>query len=109
MGYNLLISKTLKAPQRPSQLNVNAQWLAGEGAGSWFLIKPLLSNTWIIERYSPTGDLECSSEFKETSIVAFDIHLGFEFVHISHCQSVSILQNRLIHQFKRISEESLTF
>jgi hypothetical protein len=35
------LNKTLTAPSLPKNLSNKAQWLAGEGAGSWFEINEL--------------------------------------------------------------------
>ncbi len=54
LQYRLLIPKMRK----------NAQWLGGEGAGSWFVLdfqKKLLRLTW----YSPDGIVECDGLYEE--------------------------------------------
>ena len=49
-----LLKQTLPEPERPEFLPKKAQWLAGEGAGSWFYIE----NTIRINLKSPDSALK---------------------------------------------------
>lgn len=89
---------TLKEPEKHIDIPENAQWLSGEGAGSWFSIV-LVNNNFQITRYSPDGDVECRSIF-ETESSIFNIRLPFQFVHLSHCKEVNISQKDIVHTFK---------
>ncbi len=63
------IEKPSKAPSAKS-IPQNSLWLGGTGAGSWFsIVKIDVSSStsdeqFEVERYSPTGELECSGVFK---------------------------------------------
>lgn len=94
------LKSTLPAPPRHPAIPENAQWLSGEGAGSWFHIEVAEPN-YRISRYSPEGKIECEGLFKTGRSKLFDIHSPYQFIHLSHCKSVSIQQNRQILQFKR--------
>lgn len=81
----------LPAPQRALNIPQDAQWLSGEGCGSWFYI--LVENDRIfITRYSPDGVVECSGQFKNLSEVHFDSHAQYHVTYMSHCAQVSVIQ-----------------
>jgi hypothetical protein len=83
---------TLKAPDKSAILPSNAQWLAGEGAGSWFHIEGL-NEHYKITRYDPEGKIECTGLFYNLNDRNLDLKNSFEFIHISHCDKVMIRQN----------------
>lgn len=92
------LSGTIHPPILPSGLPKDCQWLAGEGAGTWFhLSKPsnLLEEEFRIRRYSPEGKLDCDHTFilSSRNNVEFDIGKPFKFTYLSHCQKCTILQN----------------
>lgn len=97
------LKSTLPPPKRPNQIPTEAQWLAGEGAGSWFSIKKEVEN-YSVYRYSSTGELECFGEFSVLQNVKFEIEQPFTFVHLSHCSKVTIYQFGVIITFERISD-----
>lgn len=88
------LKQTLPEPKRPESLASSAQWLAGEGAGSWFCIEiTLAENNFLIKRFSPAGKLECEGLFKlENKKLNLDLNKHFKFVHLSHCAFVHIEQ-----------------
>jgi len=86
------LHKMLPAPELPANLDTNAQWLAGEGAGSWFVLKQNSDNMgYIVSRYSPEGRLECAGSFRSSD--HFDPVSPFKITFPSHCQKVTIKQN----------------
>lgn len=91
------LPKTLKAPGLPNPLPLHAKWLAGEGAGSWFVIEQHGSN-FLVNRYSPTGELECSVQMEPDLSVNLD--LEYEFLFPSHCAKITLLQNGIRITFK---------
>lgn len=101
---------TLPPPGRPGNLSENAKWLAGEGAGSWFVIEPL-NACYRVKRFSPTGNLECEGDFFNTVETPFDATMEFEMTYLSHCEQVTVRQNkqlivlRNIHQSKHFSRQ----
>lgn len=94
------LNSTLASPEKPVNLPQEAQWLAGEGAGSWFYIMPK-NEHYLITRYSPTGKIECESIFELTN-KGFDVNMPYVFAHLSHCERVNIQQNSTVYLFKRI-------
>ena len=93
---------TLSAPELAEGIPENSQWLAGEGAGSWFTIERE-GKDYRITRYSPEGKIECSGLFNTSSETDFNINVPFEFVHLSHCKSVTIRQMDQVLKFHRLS------
>ncbi|PKP01896.1 MAG: hypothetical protein CVU14_04355 [Bacteroidetes bacterium HGW-Bacteroidetes-9] len=99
------LKHTLEQPPKNDKIPDNAQWLSGEGSGSWFSINQDLDN-FRIARYSPEGELECSGVFKQANINSFNINLPFQIDHLSHCQSVVVKQSENKILFKRLDHES---
>lgn len=100
------LKTTLKAPPRHPSIPENAQWLSGEGAGSWFCIR-YNNPHYRITRFSPEGLKECQNLFVLTGPSIFDVQAPFQFVHLSHCNRARILQNNQVLNFKRIDDLSL--
>lgn len=92
------LKTTLKSPPRHQDIPENAQWLSGEGAGSWFHIAFNEPN-YLISRYNPEGKPECTGLFKIYANRAFNIDSSYHFIHLSHCNKINILQNGQIFQF----------
>lgn len=88
------IKHTLTAPQKPEFLPQEVQWLAGEGAGSWFYIEKSKDNEdYEITRYSPNGKIECRSLFKIVGThKTLDLKKSYKFTYLSHCSLVHIKQ-----------------
>lgn len=96
------IKSTLPAPVKDPALPFESQWLAGEGAGSWFNIEAE-ENSYKITRYSPAGKIECEGFFSILNNDFFDIHQVFQFTHLSHCQMVNVIQGNKTISFQRIN------
>lgn len=79
---------TLKSPTKKSGIPQNAQWLSGEGAGSWFFLEQ--TNEWLkMSRFSPNGALECTSEFKtENKIPKME---DIQITYPSNCSKITLL------------------
>lgn len=91
----------LPAPARVEHLPLHAQWLAGEGAGSWFSIVAAHDARVEITRFSPEGKVECTGLFACNN-PTFNLNQPYEFTHLSHCKTVNILQNGIIFIFERV-------
>jgi hypothetical protein len=98
---------TLNEPVRAALIPQNAQWLAGEGAGSWFYISQLKPGEFMIKRYSPNGNLECAGEFAISNNKPFNIQKPFHFDYLSHCSKVMIIQNEFEIKLTRIKKTIL--
>jgi hypothetical protein len=80
---------TLPQPERHPDIPENAQWLGGEGAGSWFVLefqKKLLRVT----RYSPDGIVECSGLYEEPNGHLIDPNGIFKVNYPSNCKEVNL-------------------
>ncbi|MBI2279806.1 MAG: hypothetical protein HYU68_03830 [Bacteroidetes bacterium] len=91
----------LPEPKRAENLPKKAQWLAGEGAGSWFYITKA-KNDFVITRFSPEGKIECTGIFECIHAEPFNINNAYQFTHLSHCKTVNIIQNSVTFTFERI-------
>jgi len=100
------MKSTLPPPPRPDSLPESAQWLAGEGAGSWFVIaKTRKKNYYKISRFSPVGKLECKGIFtQDHNIEDFDIELPYKITYLSHCAQVTVVQNGIEFRFNRFAD-----
>lgn len=123
----------LPAPPKPSHLPAEAQWLSGEGAGSWFAIEQnnqaySTPPNYTISRFNPEGQLECKGHFVTSDVATedlqtkssstgdfakvdnslhdhlFSLDLPYRFTYLSHCKQVHILQQGRIHQFNFIPQ-----
>jgi hypothetical protein len=56
-----IFREVLPPPPRPDALPEDAQWLAGESAGSWFVLHSI-DGRLRVWRYSRVGVLECQSD-----------------------------------------------
>lgn len=95
------LPKILPQPERPSNLSEKAQWLAGEGAGSWFMIEANL-NQYEVTRYSPKGIEECKGKF--TTNEPFNPDAMFSVTYPSHCLLVSVLQDGIKITLKKAKQ-----
>ncbi len=91
------LPQTLPPPEIPKKLAQNVQWLAGEGAGSWFEITEIHAG-FQISRYSPIGKQECSGVF--TADQPFDLDKEWTMAYPSHCSKVNVLQFGRLISFK---------
>lgn len=96
------LHNTLDKPERLASIPKNSQWLAGEGAGSWFHLSSN-ENKFTITRYSTQGKIECVGNFEITNNIKFDINSTYQFTHQSHCKSVSLIQNKILIELTRVS------
>lgn len=88
-----LLNQTLPSPKRPYNLPENAQWLSGEGAGSWYAMENWEQEGFRISRYTSNGVLECRGVFEPEINSEFKPEIPYKFTHLSHCQIVTINQS----------------
>jgi len=93
------IYTTLPAPVKAENIPVTAQWLGGEGAGSWFVVE-ISGEYFEVTRYSPEGNIECCGIFFEKE-KQFNIQKLYEITYLSHCEQISILQEGIKIILKR--------
>jgi hypothetical protein len=92
---------TLPAPERHRNIPENAQWLSGEGAGSWFAIN--LENDQInVSRYSPQGKVECQGAYKNPQAQPLlKKEKGYTIDYPSNCRVVSLRIGKSRFEFNR--------
>jgi hypothetical protein len=100
------LTGTITAPELPVSIPSNAQWLLGQGAGTWFSIAETSnSNQYQIKRFKPAGELDCDRVFEiDDNGSVFDISKPYQFIHISHCAKCSIIQNEIVFVFNFINQ-----
>ena len=86
----ITLPAALPEPKLPIALPGTAKWLAGESAGSWFVIEKDNDNQYKISRFSPEGCLECEGIFKAEKVVG--LHEDFTITYPAHCSVVTIFQ-----------------
>lgn len=99
---------TLREPERATGIPKTAQWLAGEGAGSWFTISQFKNAKYTVSRFAPNGKLECEGEFIISNNKPFSIGKPYRFGYLSHCGKVTINQNKIQIELKRIQKHSVS-
>ena len=98
------LPKTLPIVELPKSLiNSNAHWLAGEGAGSWFVLEAINNFQYKVQRYSPNGTFECGGLYQTKEPINLD--QPHSLTYPSHCNEVNILQNDQLVQMTFIALE----
>jgi hypothetical protein len=94
------LGSTLPQPGRHPDIPEDAQWLSGEGAGSWFVLD-FQKNQLKVTRYAPDGTVECSGmygEFNSTLLKAKDsLRIGYP----SNCKEVLLIKDSKEFRFSR--------
>ena len=87
-------SRTLPAPALPAGSPLHAQWLAGEGAGSWFVVTPAETGVLLVDRCDPQGRSECRGRFVVADgSISFDPAKPYVVTYPSHCAVLTLLQD----------------
>ncbi len=86
------LKTTLPEPVRHSNIPVSAQWLSGEGAGSWFAYKPFEYDL-LVTRYSPEGVIECDGFYKNRNSEVLNPGMQYQITYPSNCSVISLLGN----------------
>ena len=86
------LRSTLDAPLRNEAVPDNAEWLGGEGAGSWFHLEE--DNGAIIgTRYSPEGLIECRGSYKASGTEKNEDILSASVTYPSDCSKITLRKN----------------
>jgi hypothetical protein len=99
------LKTTLNAPPKHAAIPKNAQWLSGEGAGSWYAIK-YIEDYYLFSRYSPEGIQECSGKFHTRNGQVLDLGSVYKITYLSHCSLVRIIQNDMIIELVRLGNNT---
>ncbi len=97
------LGQTLSAPHKHPEIPMGAQWLSGEGAGSWFHLQKA-DEQYIVSRYSPEGTLECKGLYMFVGQSGFDISQDYQVGHLSHCQRITLQQNEISYSLLLIEK-----
>ncbi|OIP84908.1 MAG: hypothetical protein AUK44_00850 [Porphyromonadaceae bacterium CG2_30_38_12] len=92
------LKTTLPQPERATNIPHDAQWLSGEGCGSWFHLKAT-DNDFEITRYNANGALEFNGKYRLASENSFNILVPFQVTYLSHFEKVSVVQNTKSFEF----------
>jgi len=96
------LASILQEPARNHKIPDSAQWISGEGAGSWFVLEHERSRLKVT-RYAPDGTIECNGYFRISSI-PFDIsEQSFRITYPSNCKVVSLENDQILIQLERMN------
>lgn len=104
------MSTVLPPPALPASLPTHALWLAGEGAGSWFVLTnaPKTESLYLMHRYDPQGRLECRGLFiTDANSSGFNINEPYTMSYPSHCVRLTVLQQGQVFTLIPFPEELL--
>jgi hypothetical protein len=96
-----LIPQVLPQPARNKMIPKSTQWLSGEGAGSWFETR-VINKQIMLNRYSPTGELECSVFFDNSSNT-IDTLQKCTVTYPSNCKVLTLKSGKTKISLKRAS------
>jgi hypothetical protein len=95
----------LNPPLRPDNVPPSAQWLAGEGAGSWYdLSETQIKGEYRLQRFDASGILE--SQTYHVGSYHFDSSKPYQIGYLSHAQRVLVLQNHQRYYLFNISQRT---
>ncbi len=97
----ITLKSTLQAPARADKIPENAQWLSGEGAGSWFVLE-VQNSQMKVTRYAPDGTIECAGLYKNQNGVVPDT--AFRITYPSNCKVVSLIHKDADLRFERAAD-----
>ena len=83
-----LLKSTLQEPELNPNIPGKAQWLSGEGAGSWFVVEP--ENSLLrVTRYSPGGQIECTGLYENKTFAGALPDNSFHISYPSNCKEIT--------------------
>jgi hypothetical protein len=89
------LGKTVPAPIRHPNVPEHAQWLSGEGYGSWYAISSANGNLELSE-YGPEGKFESKSLFNPNP--QFNPNEPYKITYPSNCKILSLKQHGVLIQ-----------
>lgn len=93
---------TLQAPKKPDHLPEHAQWLAGEGSGSWFVVEDFFEEI-LVNRFNPEGELEFGGIYQVKGKKGLNLNLDYSITYLSHFRQIRILQHRQLVELSLIA------
>lgn len=100
------LTSTLPQPVRHPAIPGNAQWLSGEGAGSWFAFS-FEEDILKVTRYSPDGTIECRGNYKGPSEGFLRVDKEVIVDYPSNCKEVVLKVDGLQILFCRIYDDDV--
>jgi len=94
------LRSTLHAPPKHLNIPENAQWLGGEGAGSWFDFETQNSRLKVT-RYSPDGLIECMGYYENPNIDSIWPNNSFRVSYPSNCTIITFAKNNRMITLER--------
>lgn len=94
------LSKTFPQPERHSNIPNNAQWISGEGYGSWYHLKNV-DEGLLLTKYSPKGEVEHKTIFNLDGNY-FDLEKPYSITYPCNNQKLTIVQGSEKIQLKRL-------
>ncbi|TVR85633.1 MAG: hypothetical protein EA411_12525 [Saprospirales bacterium] len=88
-----ILKETIRKPKRPPIVPSHAQWLSGEGAGSWYQLDQLTEGLFELHRFDPTGKPEGRAILKSNNEENPNLNQAWQITHLSNCHRVTITQN----------------
>jgi len=102
-----VLETTLPAPERNASIPEDAQWLSGEGAGSWFVINQGKSQLEIT-RYAPNGVVECKGLYENLTRTDMP-DSSYRISHPSNCKLISLSNGDILMKFERVLPKKIAF
>lgn len=96
----LALNSTLMQPKKHPKIPENAQWLSGEGAGSWFTFK-FKNKFMFITRFTTNGSIECSGFYETQNNLDL---INFAITYPSNCKLITLTKNDKVMSFERVIE-----
>lgn len=103
---NSELLSTLPAPVRHPAIPEDAEWLSGEGAGSWFALN-VEEDFLKVTRYSPDGRMECNGTYNGPLKELLDSNHSIHLDYLSDCSEINLKINGNRIKFSRIHADSL--
>lgn len=98
------LNTTLQQPEKTPAIPSNAQWLSGEGVGSWFSFE-LHKNSLKATRFSQEGAIECSGLYKNITSESVPLDHEYKITYPSNCKVISLVNSTQEFQFNRIANQ----
>lgn len=96
----LFLRSTLPSPSRPIHLPISAQWLAGEGGGSWFHWEKTTKGLFV-KRFDPNGNFECEGIFTIHKLEEISTD-NISITHPSHCGLITFYNGEKMNSGYRL-------
>lgn len=91
----------LLPPSKHANIPNRAQWLSGEGSGSWYYIKNKF-NQIEVDRYAPNGSSECLGMFEYQGQQKLPPLELLQITYPSNCAEVSLITDNQLYRFERV-------